>query len=120
MRGTLMRSYNTLIQHFLNSIMYFRYQIHERIIHDIYFFFGLKLMCVVLWLCFYQGSIQISICQGGKNVALLPPHHLCSYKTRTPTTTLHTPKAPPPWRTATRSPMVTEFLTIRCQNSEFL
>lgn len=43
----------------------------------------------------HQDSILISICQGGKTVALPPPHHLSSYKTRTPTTTLPTHKALP-------------------------
>ncbi|KAE8299201.1 hypothetical protein D5F01_LYC01593 [Larimichthys crocea] len=43
-----------------------------------------------------EDSILISICQGGKNAALPPRHRLCSFRTRTPTTTLLTPRAPAP------------------------
>lgn len=69
------------------------------------------IVCDLLWLHSFQDSILISIYQGGKNVALRQPHHLCSCKTRTPTTTLFTHQAPFLWRMATRSPTVTQRCT---------
>lgn len=53
-----------------------------------------------------QASTPTSTRLGGRRAAPPPPRRLRSSRTRMPTTTPVTPRAPPPSRTATRSPTV--------------